>query len=65
MGQKAVATVTIPEVWSNDETDFTEDKEKATKLLKQRIEEQMTVKNITSVVYKGAIWVTYFLVKEL
>lgn len=68
--QKAVATVYIPESWTtqaefNGSVQFEQVKKDATELLSKRInQDHMEVKQITSLVYEGAIWTGYFLVRE-
>ena len=63
--QKAVATVYIPESWTADK-DYEQDKKAATDLLAKRMQrDHMEVKQITSLVYEGAIWTGYFLVEEV
>lgn len=68
--QKAVATVYIPESWTthaefNSSVQFEQVKKDATDLLAKRInQDHMEVKQITSLVYEGAIWTGYFLVRE-
>ena len=68
--QKAVATVYIPESWTihaecNSSVQFEQVKKDATELLSKRInQDHMEVKQITSLVYEGAIWTGYFLVRE-
>ena len=68
--QKAVATVYIPESWAtgaefNSSINFEQVKKEATDLLAKRMQrDHMEVKQITSLVYEGAIWTGYFLVEE-
>lgn len=66
--QKAVATVYIPESWATKaefSINFEQVKKEATDLLAKRIQrDHMEVKQITSLVYEGAIWTGYFLVEE-
>lgn len=68
--QKAVATVYIPETWAtkaefNTSINFEQVKKEATDLLAKRMQrDNMEVKQITSLVYEGAIWTGYFLVRE-
>ena len=68
--QKSVATVYIPESWAtraefNDSINFDQVKKDATDLLAKRMQrDKMEVKQITSLVYEGAIWTGYFLVRE-
>lgn len=68
--QKAVATVYIPETWTTEaefdtSINFEQLKKDATDLLAKRMQrDNMEVKQITSLVYEGAIWTGYFLVRE-
>lgn len=68
--QKSVATVYIPESWTSDaehknSINFEQVKKEATDLLAKRMQrDKMEVKQITSLVYEGAIWTGYFLVRE-
>lgn len=68
--QKAIATVYIPESWTtsaeyNSSIKFEQVKKEATDLLATRMQrDNMEVKQITSLVYEGAIWTGYFLVRE-
>ena len=68
--QKAIATVYSPETWTtkaefNTSIKFEQVKKEATDLLAKRMQQDgMIVKQITSLVYEGAIWTGYFLVRE-
>ena len=63
--QISVAVVYIPETWTAD-NDFEQVKKDATDLLAKRMQrDHMEVKQITSLVYEGAIWTGYFLAEEV